>query len=80
MSGHRPGIETAAQLQKYLELQRERENGGPANATALEKLINHRRPLDPDGIMVGVSRQALDEVLAEHIKALAELSKATGAA
>lgn len=30
---------------------------------ALDQLRNHQQQLDPDGIMVGVSRQAIDEVL-----------------
>lgn len=30
---------------------------------AIEQLTNHQRQLDQDGIMVGVSRQALEEVL-----------------
>lgn len=33
-------------------------------AGAVEVLLRVRRKLDPDGVMVGVSRQALDEVLA----------------
>jgi len=33
--------------------------------TAIDVLINYQRQLDPEGIEVGVSRQALDEVLAE---------------
>ena len=30
---------------------------------AIEQLKNHQKQLDADGVMVGVSRQALDEVL-----------------
>lgn len=33
--------------------------------TALENLKAHQRQLDADGVEVGVSRQALDEVIAE---------------
>lgn len=33
--------------------------------TAIDVLKDHQRQLDPDGIEVGVSRQALDEVIVE---------------
>lgn len=33
-------------------------------SAAIEQLTNHQQQLDQDGIMVGVSRQAVDEVLA----------------
>ena len=36
----------------------------PARQTAWENLKNCQRQLDADGVEVGVSRQALDEVLA----------------
>ena len=34
-------------------------------APAIQNLTDHQRQLDMDGIFVGVSRQALDEVLTE---------------
>lgn len=48
---------------------------------AIEQLTNHQQQMDMDGIIVGVSRQALDEVLAyvatrpeaSHIGPTAEL-------
>jgi len=45
-----------------------------SDLTAKEHLRNHQRQLDPDGIEVGVSRQALDEVLdqADKIQGLVE--------
>lgn len=36
----------------------------------IEVLRDHQQQLDPDGIMVGVSRQALDEVLDDFENAL----------
>jgi hypothetical protein len=39
---------------------------------AVENLRNHQQQLDADGIMVGVSRQALEETLA-HVELLWEL-------
>lgn len=44
--------------------------------TAFENLRNCQRQLDMDGCEVGVSRQALDEVLAEYEALLAELKLA----
>ena len=38
------------------------------NQDAIDNLRNNQQQLDQDGVMVGVSRQALDEVLA-HIDA-----------
>lgn len=37
---------------------------GRPPADALDQLRNHQKQLDMDGVMVGVSRQALEEVLA----------------
>lgn len=36
---------------------------------ALDQLRNHQQQLDQDGVFVGVSRQALDEVLAAMLQA-----------
>ena len=41
---------------------------------AMDNLTNHQGQLDMDGIIVAVSRQALDEVLT-FIRAYAELQK-----
>ena len=38
----------------------------PDTKAALENLKNHQQQLDADGCMVGVSRQALDEILADY--------------
>jgi hypothetical protein len=35
----------------------------PRPDAAIEQLTNHQQQLDQDGVMVGVSRQALEEVL-----------------
>jgi predicted TIM-barrel fold metal-dependent hydrolase len=42
--------------------------------TAEYHLRTHQKQLDEDGIIVGVSRQAIDEVLAELDKARAEIA------
>lgn len=42
---------------------------------AIEQLANHQEQLDFDGVMVGVSRQALDEVLAYVAALQARVSK-----
>jgi hypothetical protein len=42
------------------------ETGGGMSREAIDQLRNHQRQLDADGCMVGVSRQALDEVLDAH--------------
>lgn len=41
---------------------------------AVEQLTNHQQQLDQDGIMVGVSRQAVDEVLASLTARDAEIA------
>jgi hypothetical protein len=47
---------------------------------AENQLLNHQRQLDADGCMVGVSRQAIDEVLAEieRLRAALALCQRTG--
>lgn len=40
--------------------------GGDPKVTAVDVLRDHQHQLDADGVMVGVSRQAIDEVLAER--------------
>jgi len=42
---------------------------------AIEQLTNHQQQLDQDGIMVGVSRQAVDEVLASLAARDAEIAR-----
>jgi len=42
---------------------------------AINQLKNHQQQLDADGVMVGVSRQALEEVL-ERIAALEKVAEA----
>ena len=44
--------------------------------TAIDALTNFQRQLDPEGIEVGVSRQALEEVLAENSRLQSELEQA----
>lgn len=41
---------------------------------ALEALKNGQRQLDMDGVEVGVSRQALDEVIAAYEEAIKDLN------
>lgn len=53
---------------------------GPVlNPLALEALENNQRQLDMDGVEVGVSRQALDEVLAAYKAAVERINRATDA-
>ncbi|AYJ86221.1 hypothetical protein D3Y57_09890 [Sphingomonas paeninsulae] len=42
---------------------------------ALAQLTDHQRQLDVDGTLVGVSRQAVDEVVADHTRLRYELSR-----
>lgn len=49
------------------------------NPLALEALENNQRQLDMDGVEVGVSRQALDELLAAYKAAVARVNRATDA-
>jgi hypothetical protein len=62
---NRLGIGSVAPLASPSVASREPEPG-PATPSegALEALRNHQQQLDQDGVMVGVSRQALDECLA----------------
>ena len=51
----------------------------PANPTAAYMLATYQEQLDPDGVNVGVSRQALDEVLEQleqQAKSIYELVEA----
>ena len=53
---------------------------GPAlNPLALEALENNQRQLDMDGVEVGVSRQALDELLTAYKAAVERINRATDA-
>jgi hypothetical protein len=45
------------------------------SAEAVAQLRENQKQLDMDGIMVGVSRQALEEVLASHAALLAALKE-----
>lgn len=47
---------------------------------ATDNLRDHQQQLDEYGVMVGVSRQAIEEVLAEHAVMLAALIQATSRA
>lgn len=49
------------------------------NPLALEALENNQRQLDMDGVEVGVSRQALDELLSAYKAAVASVNRATDA-
>jgi hypothetical protein len=53
--------------------------GAALNPLALDALGNHQRQLDADGCEVGVSRQALDELLAAYKAAVDRVNRATDA-